>query len=272
MTDTEKQAKRKKRLKLFFIKLPFFFCCFILVLILALKIVERYPEPLREGFEKYLSESTGTNATIGQLLTIKLFPNFNIHINDLTLHKRQNAAETVMQGDNIHIIIPLKNILFGGNTIKKLQFENFRADSGVIFPQDLFVTQSALVDRQGESDPPQYGHFLLANGTYADTPFSIEAKIEKKGKDIYIVPKQTSFVLTIGDLSLNAVLDKGLTEVTLENAVLSRGDQIGSAQSYDLVKSRQYTKDNPLSCMILHGDSAECNVYINNQNEESNAP
>lgn len=271
MTDTEKQAKRNKRLKLLFIKLPFFFCCFILVLILALKIVERYPEPLREGFEKYLSESTGTNATIGQLLTIKLFPDFNIHINDLTLHKRQNAAETVMEGDNIHIIIPLKNILFGGNTIKKLQFENFRAESGVIFPQDLFVAQSALVDRQGESEPPQYGHFLVANGTYAGSPFAIEAKIDKKGKS-YIIPKQTSFVLNIGDLSLNAVLDKGLTQVRLENAVLSRGAQTGNVQSYDLVKSRQYIKDNPLSCIILLGDSAECDIYIDNKNEESDAP
>jgi hypothetical protein len=270
MNETDKSLKNRKRLKFFLIKLPIFFCCVLLVLILALKVVERYPLPLKEGFEKYLSESTGTNATIGYLEKIKLFPDFNIHMRELTLHKKHNAAEIALQADNVHIIIPLKNILIGGNTIKKLHFENFRSDGGLIFPQNTVITKADIVERQGLGYPPQYGYFIVAQGTYANSPFSMEAQIDKKG-DKYIVPKQTSFNLQIGDLSLDAVLDKGLTSVNLENAVLARGNETGSARSYDLVESNQYTQDNPLSCMIRLGDSAECDIYIN-QTEESITP
>ena len=75
MSDDEKKTKKRKRLKLFLFTIPVIMMVVVGIMLVALKVVERYPIPLRQGFEQYLSNVTGTNATISELEEIKFFPN-----------------------------------------------------------------------------------------------------------------------------------------------------------------------------------------------------
>lgn len=257
--DKETLKKRRKKIfKFLFLTLPIIVLIFVAILIAALKMAERYPEPLRQGFEQHLSQSTGTNATIGQMEKFTFFPNIHIRIRDLTMHNRSNAAIIDAQAEYIDLAAPLWSLFSGNNRLKVLSVKNFRAEKGLVTPQAIEIETAHIVDKNG---PDQYGSFIVIKGRYAGRLTHFEAEIEKKQNN-YLVPKQMSFSLTVGSLTLNSLLDKGFMDVMLKNTVFSVEGRQSPAHDYILVKSGEYTKNNPLSCMIEKADSQDCHIYL----------
>lgn len=257
MSD-KKKTRFKKLMKWVFIRFPIILIIFSLVMIAALKLVERHPDPLRDGFEEYLSKSSGTNATIGELVEIKFFPNVVIDLRELTMHNTNNAAIIDVRVDHAKISAPFWSMLFGGSRLNILQIENLEAAAGLLSPLEIKLDNVMIEDRNG---PEQYGSFITGHGKYNGKKMLVEAEIEPKGKG-YRIPKTVAFSLKIGQSSLNAALDKRLTKVVLSNAVYTRAGKTSEAQEYILVQSNEYNKDNPLSCMFDNGDADICESYI----------
>jgi len=257
MSD-QKKTRFKKLAKWIFIKVPIIVAIFMLVMIVALKLVERHPDPLRDGFEEYLSKSSGTNATIGELEDIKFFPNVVVNLNDLTMHNANNAAVIDLSVKTAEVSAPFWSMLFGGSRINILDITKLEAVAGQLSPLEIKVENIQIEDRNG---PDQYGSFIISNGTYGGKKMSFEAEIESKNKG-YKIPKMIPFSLSVGKSSLNATLDKRLTTVALINAVFTHDKKSSEAQEYILVESGEYKKDNPLSCMFDNADSNICNSYI----------
>ncbi len=259
MTDTAdketKIFKRKKRLKFLLVKLPIILGIILAILAAALKLVERHPDPLREGFEQYLSETTNTNAKIGVLNKISFIPNFDIDIANLTLHSRNNAAITNMEAEQVQLVLPLSALLLNSGKLKNIEITNMRMDEELFTPKELKIDRAYIYDDSEEA--PKF----TAVGQYNDKTLTFEAQLEK-GLDHYTIAPKVPFMLKIGDMTLQAFLDKGLTQVDLKEAVYSRDTVSSAPQDYPLIQSEDYIKDNPLSCMIEKADSDACDIYL----------
>lgn len=248
----------KKIMKWVFIRIPIIVMIITAMLIGSLKLVERYPDPLRDGFEEYLSKNSGTNATIGSLEKITFFPNIDIRLQDLTMHNKQNAAIIDIEMDSASISAPFWSMLFGGSRLNDISIMNLKSKVGALTPLALTLDSVGIINKEG---PEQYGSFLVAVGSYGGKEMLLEAEIDKLDKN-YRMPKALSFSLLIGKAELNASLIKNFSGVHLKTAVFSRGKKTASSKDYVLVKSKEYNKNNPLSCLLYHADAKECDVYL----------
>lgn len=258
MDEHGRKNRRKKLFKFVFLKFPIFVMIFMAVMIAALKLVERYPDPLREGFEQYLSQGTRTNATIGKLDKFAFFPNIDIRLREITFHNRNNAAEIDLTIEYAEVSAPLWSIFTGNNRLKNLDIQKFDAKENVVTPQALYIAKAGIVNKTG---PEQYGSFITAEGTYNKRKMFFEAEVEKKGADYY-VPKAVSFTLSLGSAALDATLDKGLLDVKLKNTVFTLAGKKSEAKDYILVKSGEYNKNNPLTCLYEKADIQDCKIYL----------
>lgn len=255
---TEKKTKLKTLLKWFLIRIPLIFIVVGIMMIGALKLVERYPNPLREGFEEYLTNISGANATITHLDKITFFPNIEIFLRDLTMHNKFNAALIEMEVESVHMSAPFWSMLMSGNRINDIAITNLQANKGRITPLPIALETVRIEDKNG---PEQYGSFLIVSGIYDGKKLSFEAEIEKH-KAGYIIPKSVPFSLTVGRSTLNASLVKGFSSLNLRDAVFSQRGKNSPALNYVLAKYKKYNKDNPLSCLFYNGDSKECKIYL----------
>lgn len=254
--------KKKKLLKIFLIRIPFALILGTGLLIATLKLVERYPDPLKEGFEKFLSEKFEANATIGKLEKIKFFPNLDINLSNLTIHAIENAAVISTEVEKFEISVPFTSMVSGNSKLRQLNVIGLKSLEGVITPQKLKIDSLKIIDKPG---PEQYGSFVIAEGYYAEKKMLLEGKIEKKGSN-YLIPKEIPFMLNIGDYKLHSLLVKRFSKVYLENSIFIKGKKESSSRQYILFESKKYNKDNPLSCLFMYGDSEECSVYFEKEN------
>ncbi len=255
---SEKKRKFKTFAKWFLIRLPFVLIIGSILMIIALKLVERYPDPLREGFEEYLSGVSGANATIGHVEKIAFFPNVDISLRDLTMHNKSNAAIIDMQVESAHISTPFWSMLIGGSRLNDIEITNLIAGEGQMTPLSVKLDSIRIEDKDG---PDQYGSFFVVSGLYGGQKLLFEAEIEKLKKG-YHIPKNVSFSLEIGQSSLSAILMKGFSSLRLGTTVFFRKGKQSVAKEYNLIESKEYNKDNPLSCLFYNGDAQECDIYL----------
>lgn len=252
------KSKTRKFLRFFFTRLPFALVLGTLLLIGSLKLVEKHPEPIREGFEKFLSQKTNTNTTITRIDDVSFFPNFNIIITDLTMHNRDNAAIIDLEVEKADISIPFWSIFLNGKRMNKVDINNFKASEKIVSPQSIQINEMSIQQKEG---PDQYGSFIVAEGKYANRSMFFEAALEKKGKG-YKIPKEIPLTFRLGDYALNTTFLRKFSGGHLQKAVFSKGNKSSEATNYALVKSGEYNKDNPLSCMLENKDLSKCDVYL----------
>ncbi len=252
--------KNKKRLKFFLVKLPIFFVILGVICIGALKLVERYPDQLKQGFEKYLSEQTQTKTTIGTLDRVTFFPNVDIHLHHMTMHNQNNAAVIDMTVEKFYVSIPLSGLFIRHGRLHLIDIENMVVEQNIVTPHSLTIESAKIIDKEG---PEQYGSFFIANGVYGEKKFNIEAEIEKDRKS-YKIPDNLSFSLILGEYQINATTQKKLSTVLLTNLVFQKNNIKTQTKDYPLVEKGNYTTNNPLACLYLHAgdDIKQCDQYL----------
>ncbi|MEM6811070.1 MAG: hypothetical protein AAF549_01240 [Pseudomonadota bacterium] len=269
MSNKKERTKGQKFLRFLFIKFPIILIVLGIIFLGALKMVERFPEPLQAGFEDYLSQTTRTNATITEFQAFKFVPNVVIQFGELTLHNQSNTAKIDLKADYIEVTLPFWAAFFGRPILKTLDIDNLEAKSGVVTPQDLKNVFLSIEDREGEQDngTEQYGSFVIGEGIYAGEEFSFEAKIEKKPK-YYEIPKEMRFSLTLGEAELNGLIHKTISKIHLKDAIFKINGEESKLSNYVLVEGQDFVKDNPLFCLLENGVSEICETYV--RREESN--
>lgn len=253
-----KQEKRRKLIKWVFWRIPIALMIIGAILIGALKIVEGYPDPLRQGFEQYLSEATGRNATIGTLEEIKFFPNFIVHAKNITVHNLQNAAIIDLEIEDIKINAPFSTVFLGSKKINDLSLVNLKANKDMFGPHAVEIESAGIVVKDG---PEQFGSFLVADGLYGARPASFEAQLDF-GKYNYRIPSKINFSTKISDYGVSASLKRNLRNVTIENTVLSVADKRSQEKSYVFSKNKNYNQDNPLTCIFTQENLQNCDKYL----------
>ncbi len=260
--SADKVKRPNKLIKWIFWRIPIALMIFSAVFIVALLIVEKYPDPLRQGFEQYLTRATGRNATIGVLEEIKFFPNFIFHANNITAHNRANAAEIDLEIEELKINAPFSSVFFGRRKINDFTLTNLTAQKGMFGPKAVQIDTANIVVRE-EGDNP--GSFIISQGQYGEDTLYFEGKL-KAGKYHYQIPINIPFLIKIGTYELRAKFKRGFTEVVLENMDFRIGEQKSAIQDYILSKDKGYNLDNPLTCILTAENLEQCNKYLKNNN------
>ena len=260
-----KPFDKQKLLKRLFIRLPIFIIVISLVVIFALRSIVRYEEPLRAGLEDYVSQISGTRASINSLDKIMFFPRVEIVFSDLTLHAGDNAADIKGSADKVEMASPFWTIV---TPVKR--FDDFTVRNAVfakdyITPYEIKIDTLDVVTKEG---PDQYGSFVEVVGDYGGHDMRLEIGIAQKGKHYYL-PKMMPFVLTVGDVSVNANLVRGFTRQYFENMVLTIKDERSGVANYELFIDKEYNKETPFQCILDNIDQIEnCRIYFENTEKE----
>lgn len=257
MSEVKKRDKRKI-IKFWFFKLPIILMIIGAVLIGALKLVERYPEPLRQGFEEYISTITNRNATIGKLEEIKFFPNFIMVANNITVHNASNAAVIDLEIENIKINTPFSSVFFSANKINDFSLTNLKAKKDMFGPKEVVINSAKIINKTGAD---QIGNFIVAEGLYGSDQAHLEIKLDVN-KYNYSIPNNVQFSIRIGEYEVNGALQKNFSSVTMQNVVLSKGDQSNKSKEYLVVEDNKYSTDNPVSCILLSENLNDCDKYL----------
>jgi hypothetical protein len=255
----------KKFLRFFLTRLPFAIVLGLLIMAGSLKLVEKYPVPLKEGFEKFLSEKTKTNATIGTLEKITFIPSFDVQMRNLTMHNRDNAGVIDLEIKEINFEAPAWSIFLNGKRITRLEALNIKANADILAPHLLEITSMKIEDRNG---PEQYGSFLVATGKYAGHKMDFEAAIEKSGNN-YKITNQIPFNLQLDNYAVTGTYQKKFSGVWMNEAVFSKGNSQSETQDYLLMKSGDYNRDNPLACLVDNKELNVCDKYLEKKDNKS---
>lgn len=256
---TEDRKDRLKKIRRFlFKKLPIILVVLFLMIIATLKMVERYPGPLREGFEEYLSSSYNSNATIGRLEKVKFFPTVDIHAENITMHQQSNAAIIQMEIQSFKVKAPFWSLFFNTGHIYDLDIQNLKANEGFILPKNFSIKKLSTLKREG---PDQYGAFLIAGGTYNNQPAMLEAELESTNKG-YKISSTIPYSLTLSNASLNGEIEKQHDVTRTLNTVLSIQAQSSEAKDYAVFKDNKFLTDNPLYCLLNADNLKGCGIYI----------
>lgn len=242
------------------VKLPIILAVFVLLLIVTLKLVERYPDPLREGFEEYLSNSYKTNATIGKLETIKFFPVVDIQAENITMHQRSNVAIVQMDIESFKIKAPFWSLFFNTGHIYDLEINNLKANEDFLLPKSFVIENLKMEKRQG---PNQYGAFLIAEGLYNAKIISLEAELESAKKG-YKISSAIPYALSFSNASLSGEIKTERAATRSLNTVLSFENQTSDAQAFDVFKDNQFLSHNPLYCLLNTDNLKDCKKYLEN--------
>jgi len=253
-----KVKQPRKLVKWLFWRIPIGLMILSAVLIVALKIVERYPDPLRQGFEQYLTEATGRNATIGVLEKIKFFPNFILHANNITAHNRANAAEIDLEIEKVRINAPFSSVFFARRKLNEFTLTNLTAQKNMFGPKEVTINTADIVLREEGNNP---GSFIVAQGKYGDDDFYLEAQLEAE-KYSYKIPNTIPFVVKIGVYSVAANFKRNMTHVVLNNLTFSVSDDVSVPQDYILSKDKNLNQENPLTCILTEEDLQRCEEYL----------
>jgi hypothetical protein len=251
----------RKLVKWLFWRIPVALMVLCAVLIVALKIVEGYPDPLRQGFEQYLTQATGRNATIGVLEEIKFFPNFILQANNITAHNRANAAEIDLEIEQVKINAPFSSVFFARRKINEFTLKNLTAQKNMFGPKEMMIDTADIVLRE-EGDNP--GSFIVAQGRYGVDDFYLEAQLEA-GKYNYKIPVNLPFLIQVGTYSVASSFKRKMSYVALENLIFSVSDQDSIPQDYIFVKDKSINQNNPLSCILNEENLKNCDKYLSTE-------
>jgi len=259
MSEKKPRSRRAKFIIFVLIKFPIFIAIIGLIFAFALKVIERYPDPVRQGLEQYVSGASNTNASIGKIEDFSFIPKVKATLSEVTLHNRVNAAEIRASVEKITFAAPFWSGLFGGGKVSQLDIQNLETIAGFPLPFGINLKTVNIIDKEG---PDQYGSFIIGSGRYRGEDLSFETKLEKR-KNYYKILSQLPFFLTVGTRTVEGTIATSYKKINLENLVYESGAQASEAREYALVKGEDYIIDNPLSCLLIEDDINTCDKYLN---------
>lgn len=260
-----KDKNKKSFLESFLVKLPWVIAITIFCMILSLKAMERFPGPLKEGFESYFSDISGQKASILSLEKIAFFPELYIQMKDMVFSDKDNVAITNMTIERGKIHIPFLSMFIGGRNIYDLEIHNLHASPDVITPHSIDIKMLDIVDIADNKDKG----VLSISGEYADKPLSVNVGLTRKktllGNIVYKIPQNTSIDLGIGAVSFKTDFINEGGNIWFRNGVLSYKNIDKTVEDSVFVKDRTVNKENIMACLLAHNYKAVdeiCNDYI----------
>jgi hypothetical protein len=220
---------------------------------IALKLIERAKEPLRQGIEQHMSESSGMIAGIDELAHATFLPDVDFRIKNVVFRARDNDNPVRVQIEKLAFAMPFWSLMTGQPKIRNFYLSGLKAEPGVWTPYALALDEFMIRDEDGEKPG------LTAAGRYDGRPLRFDMELSAAGKKgdgrTYKVSDLAPFSLAIGQVTLTGVYQRGKHAPLLKDAVLS-----GNGKSYgprDMALKRHGAPDTDiLSCLLAQRAAA----------------
>lgn len=254
---SENKKKKRSFLVSLLVKLPWVIGFAILFMILTLKAVERFPEPLKEGVQGYFELMLNQKAYITSLERITFFPYINVHMKDLIFSDRKNVALTNMTVKEVKVDIPFLNTVSSGRNIYDFEIHGLEASAGIITPHEIMIDVldiMALPEEEGKGQ-------LMLTGLYANQPLTMGISLEYKktlfGKTAYRIPKHAELFMIVGDVHLNTDLINTGEDSWFRNGQIEANGVTQPIKDSSLIRDKALYDTNIVACLLEHD-------YINN--------
>lgn len=267
---SKKTKPKTSFFKSFFKKLPWVLGFAIVFMILSLKVVERFPQPLKEGVEGYFQSASGHSVSITELEEITFFPEILIQMREIVFSDNVNIAQTNMTIESAKAHIPFLNMFTGGRRIYDFEVRNLNAKADVITPQEIMIE---FLDIASKPEDEEVG-VLVISGYYANQPLLMNVMLDRKktifGRTVYKVPQNTKIELIIADVYLKTDFVNEPTGIWFRNGLLTRNAVESPIKDSALIKGQVSQDDNIISCLLVSdykNIDEICETYINEENE-----
>lgn len=222
------------------------------VMVGMLKVLETSGDPLRQGIERYLADATNSHAYLTELSDPAFFPDVRITMKGVALSDRADPEKKRASADSVTFSMPFLNILGGNKAVEDIRIENLAIEKGVITAEKIRL-DFAGIDK--DAAPP----VLTARGTYGGRALSVTVDLTERqdgARRFYRLPPHTPYIMKLGSATLQGTVDSARDGVYLRDSVLSgiKGGNLGP-QSFLLVKDGEFVNDNPVFCLLDHGDA-----------------
>ena len=218
------------------------------IMIVVLKLLERSGDPLRQGIESYLAQTTHSQVYVRSLTRPRFFPTIDLTIEDVIFSDPQDVEKKRATAERIEFAIPFLNMMIGRQAFEKLALTNLVIEKDVLWPRQLHVEKAAVI--------PGGPARLQAKGAYGAAPFLFQLDLEQRGDNpvLYTLPNHTPFLLTTGTITARGMFDSGAEGVMLKDVMLEEtggaGNKSYGPQSFFIVQNQQFIKNNPVSCLM----------------------
>ena len=259
-----------KRLPGILLKLVIITALLIGLSIGVLKLIERKPELLREGIEKYLSETTGLSARIEKTNWIKFYPDLDISLGTITFYTIADPDFFPMEIKILDLKMPFSSVLLGARSFETLRVEGLKAKPDIIFPKAIEVETASVYD--DGILPPEIRVRGLYDGEKLEINIGLDRKKNTEEQKLYGIGKETLLSMQIGDISLSGTFSGKRGHAAFRQALLQIGNDVYGPQDLDISAEEDYT---PLtSCLFAYGaDKAlvkeNCTGYFDDRNNDA---
>ncbi|MBN8520719.1 MAG: hypothetical protein J0L77_02320 [Alphaproteobacteria bacterium] len=214
----------------------------------TLKLVERSKDPLRQGIEQYLAETTNMFVSIDSLNEVTFFPRIRFDLRNIMM--RQNTDQDTLQVkiESLDIAMPFWQLVWGQSAFEALSLKNIFIKKDIWFPYDLVLTH-VQVEHDLKTERP----VLRAEGAYGGKSASFYLELESKPKSeesfLYYIRTGKPLSLTLGDKVLSGLYNIHDQKIMLSQATLSgNGKTYGPADVVFKQPGRDQT--DVLSCLL----------------------
>ncbi|NQZ14427.1 MAG: hypothetical protein HRT94_06375 [Alphaproteobacteria bacterium] len=246
----KKEKKKRSFWEGFFTKLPWIVAFSIFFMILSLKAMERFPIPLKEGFENYFSNISGQTASIGVLRKSQFFPSLYIQMEDILLSQSENVAQQSMSIQKAQVHVPFVSMFIGGREFYNFGIEELKAEAKIFTDHPISIEKLSIID----SEVSEKQASLSAIGQYANQPMeaSIDLKRSKTlfGSIVYKIPRNAEMSMSIGNVSINGQVVTRGTNIFINDGTIKTAGNTSVLRGHDVVIEGTINKDNIISCLL----------------------
>lgn len=234
--------------------------------IVSLKLLGRSGEPLKEGIENFMSETSGMKAHIGEMSQSDFFPDVHISMQDINFFDLQDAGSRQMKIDSLSFSIPFYTFLLGNHAAEFFSLKGLEAQEKALTPYALTLDKG-IIEVEKETLAPYFSF----SGQYAGKPLFARigavSKSSYNGKILYRVSDISTISLTIGDIMLEGTLRGSENGPVLEGAVMKAMKGEKPEKSWGPQTIRIQREDHLFSCLLetagdLKQTEKQCTKYF----------
>ncbi len=235
------------------IKLAVVIAIVIGLMILTLKLLERQPEPLQQGIEQYLSEATGLNARIGTMRTLRLFPDLDVGLDNVTFYKVSDPDFFPMEIERFDVTMPFLSLMVQNAKFRAMNVQNLKAKEGILLKKSLEVTSARIEEK------PDQNADIVVEGKYDGAPMRMTVGFENTSNDpqrpLYEAGQMVPFYAQVGEVYLTGTLDRNWQRVIFRQATLKVGNETYGPKDLDFRDQTEILT--PISCLLEYGADKE---------------
>lgn len=195
----------------FFLKLVFFICAFVLIIITVLANMGGSNETLHDGVKQFISGFFGGKPVqMERLVYMGFFPTVAIDVEGVSVFADDKTPYPLITLGRLQASMPFWNVATSSPKLTKFYMEKFSSVKGALLPAEL-VIDKAFVDHDIEGNTA----FLRGNGKIGVHNWTLSIQLEISGskqKYNYMLAPESQVNFDIADISFETVLIRNTSE------------------------------------------------------------